>query len=158
MKKALFSVCLFQSSFENRKHRMDFTHSKFAQFILGQTDNVRSGQIESTCKWVFVFRDGRRLPGPGEMHLLVSPGQDICRQGPEEAVTTSSLSRHPITDHSSRRAPLTHHTLVTKNVQNYTNIRRVCGEVEILHHSLLQDDICFCWLLTSGKISSRLSL
>ena len=80
------------------------------------------------CKWVFVFRDGRRLPGPGEMHLLVSPGPDICRQGPEEAATTSSLSRHPITDHSSRRAPLTHHTLVTRNVQNYTNIRRECGD------------------------------
>ena len=33
-----------------------------------QTENLhnldldRSGQIESTCKWVFVFRDGR-LPG-----------------------------------------------------------------------------------------------
>lgn len=29
----------------------------------GQADNARSGQIESTCKWVFVFSDGGRLPG-----------------------------------------------------------------------------------------------
>ena len=98
----------------------------------------------------------------GEMHLCVVPG---LRYLPPGAVSTSQQAawpvQHPITDHSSRRA----HTSHSRDMKLILNIRENCYKYHACVRCrgdppppLLQDDICFCWLLTSGKISSRLSL
>ena len=110
----------------------------------GQADKARSVQIESTCKWVFVFGDGREIAGAGlcrggEMHLQLSPGTDICRQG-QWAPGSTSLSC-PASNNGSQQPPpphithVTHHTRVTRiTIQNIRENwykyqkKSVCGD------------------------------
>ena len=64
------------------KTTADLVHEK-REHGHGQADKASSVEIESTCKWVFVFGDGREIAGAGEEKCisLLSPGTDICRQG-----------------------------------------------------------------------------